>query len=71
MISFAMVAAFLMVEVLAGIVTGSLALVSDAGHMPADVVGLGAALSPPDPISLDAAPMSPTAPRSSPRAWRS
>ena len=44
MISFAMVATFFVVELLAGIVTGSLALVSDAGHMAADVVALGAAL---------------------------
>ena len=41
MISFAMVATFFVVELLAGIVTGSLALVSDAGHMAADVVTFG------------------------------
>ncbi|HWJ10659.1 MAG TPA: cation diffusion facilitator family transporter [Nocardioides sp.] len=43
-ISFAMIAAFFVVELVVGIVSGSLALVSDAGHMAADVVALGAAL---------------------------
>lgn len=43
-ITFAMVAAFLVVELAAGLWSGSLALISDAGHMTADVVALGAAL---------------------------
>ena len=32
-ISFAMIAAFFLVELVVGIVSGSLALISDAGHM--------------------------------------
>ena len=43
-VTFAMVAAFFVVELTVGILTGSLALLSDAGHMAADVVALGAAL---------------------------
>lgn len=43
-VTFAMVAAFLVVELVAGLWSGSLALISDAGHMTADVVALGAAL---------------------------
>ncbi|TWG92612.1 cobalt-zinc-cadmium efflux system protein [Nocardioides sp. J9] len=43
-VSFALVAAFFVVELVAGLLSGSLALVSDAGHMAADVVALGAAL---------------------------
>lgn len=35
---------FFVVELVAGIISGSLALISDAGHMAADVVALGAAL---------------------------
>jgi cobalt-zinc-cadmium efflux system protein len=42
--AFALVAAFFVVELVAGLVSGSLALLSDAGHMAADVVALGAAL---------------------------
>ena len=42
--AFALVAGFLVVELAAGILSGSLALISDAGHMAADVVALGAAL---------------------------
>ncbi len=42
--AFAMIAVFFVVELVAGILTGSLALISDAGHMAADVVALGAAL---------------------------
>lgn len=44
MIAFGLVASFFFVELAAGIVSGSLALISDAGHMAADVVALGAAL---------------------------
>jgi cobalt-zinc-cadmium efflux system protein len=43
-ITFAMVAAFFVVELSVGLWSNSLALVSDAGHMAADVVALGAAL---------------------------
>ncbi|WP_395693650.1 cation diffusion facilitator family transporter [Nocardioides sp.] len=43
--TFGLVAAFLVVELVVGLSTGSLALVSDAGHMAADVVALGAALA--------------------------
>jgi len=43
-VTFAMVSAFLVVELVAGLWSGSLALISDAGHMTADVVALGAAL---------------------------
>jgi cobalt-zinc-cadmium efflux system protein len=43
-ISFCLIAAFFVVELVVGIVSGSLALISDAGHMAADVVALGAAL---------------------------
>ncbi|HVK29835.1 MAG TPA: cation diffusion facilitator family transporter [Nocardioides sp.] len=43
-VSFAMIAAFFVVELVVGLVSGSLALISDAGHMAADVVALGAAL---------------------------
>ena len=43
-VTFAMVATFFVVELAVGLVTGSLALLSDAGHMAADVVALGAAL---------------------------
>lgn len=42
--AFGLVAAFFVVELVAGLAAGSLALVSDAGHMAADVVTLGAAL---------------------------
>ena len=42
--AFVLVAAFFVVELVTGIISGSLALISDAGHMAADVVALGAAL---------------------------
>lgn len=42
--AFGLVAAFFAIELVAGILSGSLALISDAGHMAADVVALGAAL---------------------------
>lgn len=45
LISFVLIAAFFVVEAVAGVVTGSLALISDAGHMLTDVVGLGMALA--------------------------
>lgn len=43
-VSFGLVAAFFVVELVVGLASGSLALISDAGHMAADVVALGAAL---------------------------
>ena len=43
-VSFGLVAGFFVVELVTAIVSGSLALLSDAGHMAADVVALGAAL---------------------------
>lgn len=42
--AFVLVAGFFGVELAAGLASGSLALISDAGHMAADVVTLGAAL---------------------------
>lgn len=42
--SFVLISAFFVVELVVGVVSGSLALISDAGHMAADVVALGAAL---------------------------
>src|SRR4028118_2164478 len=41
---FALTAAFLMLEVAGGLLTGSLALLADAGHMASDAVSLGLAL---------------------------
>ncbi len=43
-VAFGLVASFFGIELAAGIVSRSLALLSDAGHMAADVVTLGAAL---------------------------
>lgn len=43
-LSFVLIGGFFVVELVAGLVSGSLALLSDAGHMAADVVTLGAAL---------------------------
>ena len=43
-VAFGLVAAFFGVELAVGLASGSLALISDAGHMAADVVALGAAL---------------------------
>ena len=43
-VAFVLVAAFFVIELVAGVISGSLALISDAGHMAADVVALGAAL---------------------------
>lgn len=42
--AFVLVAGFFVLELVTGLVSGSLALLSDAGHMAADVVALGAAL---------------------------
>ena len=44
-IAFGLVVVFMVVEVVAGFVTGSLALLSDAGHMATDALGLGMALA--------------------------
>lgn len=43
-VAFGLVGSFFVVELVAGLLSGSLALISDAGHMAADVVALGAAL---------------------------
>src|SRR5262245_11630323 len=43
-IAFALTAAFLAVEVAGSFLTGSLALLSDAGHMATDAAGLAIAL---------------------------
>ncbi|MCF6471956.1 cation transporter [Nonomuraea sp. MG754425] len=43
-VSFALIGSFFVVELIFGLLSGSLALLSDAGHMAADVVTLGAAL---------------------------
>lgn len=44
-ISLALLAVLLVVQVVTGFVTGSLALLSDAGHMATDALGLGMALA--------------------------
>jgi cobalt-zinc-cadmium efflux system protein len=43
--AFCVLAVLMVVEMAAGIITGSLALLSDAGHMLTDVLGLGMALA--------------------------
>ncbi|WP_431925678.1 cation diffusion facilitator family transporter [Nonomuraea jabiensis] len=43
-VSFVLIGAYFVVELVYGLISGSLALMSDAGHMAADVVTLGAAL---------------------------
>lgn len=43
--AFAVIGAFFVVEAVAGVLTNSLALLSDAGHMLTDVVGIGMALA--------------------------
>ncbi|MGI9603405.1 MAG: cation diffusion facilitator family transporter [Acidimicrobiales bacterium] len=43
--AFVLIAAFFVVEAVAGVLTNSLALLSDAGHMLTDVIGLGMALA--------------------------
>jgi cobalt-zinc-cadmium efflux system protein len=45
LLAFVLIAAFFVVEVVAGVLTNSLALLSDAGHMFTDVLGLGMALA--------------------------
>lgn len=43
-VAFGLISTFYLLELVAGLLSGSLALLSDAGHMAADVVALGAAL---------------------------
>jgi cobalt-zinc-cadmium efflux system protein len=43
--AFFLMGLFMVVEMVAGVVTNSLALISDAGHMLTDVIGLGMALA--------------------------
>ncbi|EYT56974.1 cation transporter [Dietzia sp. UCD-THP] len=43
--AFVLTSVFFVVELIAGVISGSLALLSDAGHMGADVVALGAVLA--------------------------
>lgn len=45
LVAFLLTLAYAVVEVIAGLLLGSLALLSDAGHMLTDVVGLGMALA--------------------------
>ena len=45
LIAFCLVLGFMVVEIVAGLITGSLALLSDAGHMATDAIGLGMALA--------------------------
>ena len=45
LIAFILIAVFFVVEAVGGVLTNSLALLSDAGHMLTDVVGLGMALA--------------------------
>jgi cobalt-zinc-cadmium efflux system protein len=44
-VSFLLIATFFVVEAVGGVLTNSLALLSDAGHMLTDVVGMGMALA--------------------------
>lgn len=44
-ISFGLVLGFMVIEAITGFLTGSLALISDAGHMATDALGLGMALA--------------------------
>ncbi len=45
LIAFGLIVAYGVVQVVVGIITGSLALLSDAGHMATDALGLGLALA--------------------------
>lgn len=45
LIAFALTATYMVVELVAGLMTGSLALISDAAHMGTDVLALGMALA--------------------------
>ena len=72
--AFVVIFGFFVVEAIAGVVTNSLALLSDAGHMLTDVIGIGmalAAISWPDPARTSDRPGTRsgcTASRSSPRS---
>ena len=44
-ISLALIVVFLVVQVVTGLLTDSLALLSDAGHMATDALGMGMALA--------------------------
>jgi cobalt-zinc-cadmium efflux system protein len=44
-LALALVSVFMVVEIVAGVLTGSLALLSDAGHMATDALGMGMALA--------------------------
>jgi len=44
-VALALIVSFLVVQVVTGLITGSLALLSDAGHMATDALGLGMALA--------------------------
>jgi cobalt-zinc-cadmium efflux system protein len=44
-VAFLLIVGFLVVQIVVGIITGSLALLSDAGHMATDALGLGMALA--------------------------
>ena len=44
-LSFALIVAFLVVQIVVGLITDSLALLSDAGHMATDALGLGMAIA--------------------------
>jgi len=44
-VAFTLVVGYMVVEAVAGLLTGSLALISDAGHMATDALGLGMALA--------------------------
>ena len=44
-VAFVLIVAFLVVQVVVGLATNSLALLSDAGHMATDALGLGMALA--------------------------
>ena len=45
LIAFGLTASYMLVELVTGLITGSLALLSDAAHMGTDVLGLGMALA--------------------------
>lgn len=45
LVAFVLVLVFMVVEIVAGFATGSLSLLSDAGHMATDALGLGMALA--------------------------
>lgn len=45
LVAFCLVVAFMVIEVIAAFTTGSLSLLSDAGHMATDALGLGMALA--------------------------